>query len=434
MAFFKRKAAFEKEVEKAKDLLLCARRVYAYRCDVMKEKELQELRESQEGVKKLYSAKDGDESVLKKANNRLDAIMKKCGGKIYPVTFWSDNIETLLVAAILAIGIRTFFMQPFTIPTNSMYPTYNGMTSVTYIGEKVGVLKRIMRKVAFGASHYDIKAPMSGEVKIPLFSPEEGLGYFGSIRYRGVKGRKWFGLLPEKSREYTFYVGGEPVRFSVPLEFSIRKQFSVEDMVRQMYYADMQDFDQVLQEMGFSGNIESGPMGIVLNTGVHVNARESVLNFDILRGDMLLVNRFIYHFRKPKVGEPVIFRGENIKGMKDFQGNPVEKYFVKRLVGLGGDVLEVKPPALYRNGKPIEGAPAFEKNAEREGDYPGYTADKALELGRKERVLRGHFYGMGDNSPNSSDSRYWGPVPIKEVIGTPSLIFYPFTKRWGIAK
>jgi signal peptidase I len=41
---------------------------------------------------------------------------------------------------------------------------------------------------------------------------------------------------------------------------------------------------------------------------------------------------------------------------------------------------------------------------------------------------------MGDNSGNSQDSRYWGFVPLKDAIGRPVVIYYPFTKRWGPAR
>jgi signal peptidase I len=88
---------------------------------------------------------------------------------------------------------------------------------------------------------------------------------------------------------------------------------------------------------------------------------------------------------------------------------------------------------LYRNGKPIDGAAAFGKNARKEGLYPGYTADGLLGFGQVVTVPQKSFFALGDNSPRSKDSRYWEYVPEKDVVGRPLFIYYPLTTRWGPA-
>ena len=114
------------------------------------------------------------------------------------------------------------------------------------------------------------------------------------------------------------------------------------------------------------------------------------------------------------------------------------------------DTLEVRkpqlvsdgaPPAaagdegqLYRNGRPITGAAAFGKNSRKDGLYPGYTASGLLDFGQVVHVPAQSYFAMGDNSPKSKDSRYWGFVPEKEVVGRPIFIYYPLTSRWGPAK
>jgi signal peptidase I len=62
---------------------------------------------------------------------------------------------------------------------------------------------------------------------------------------------------------------------------------------------------------------------------------------------MLFVNRMSYHFSFPKVGDPFVFRTRTIEGLRHD-----DKYFIKRLVGLPGDVLQVEGATLYRNGAP----------------------------------------------------------------------------------
>ena len=107
---------------------------------------------------------------------------------------------------------------------------------------------------------------------------------------------------------------------------------------------------------------------------------------------------------------------------------------MKRLVGEPGDTLQVKGTTLYRNGSPITGSAAFAANAGQVGEYPGYEAYQALANGQTVTVPAHGYFAMGDNSPNSKDSRYWGAVPEKDVVGRPVLVYYPFTKRFGLAK
>ena len=119
-------------------------------------------------------------------------------------------------------------------------------------------------------------------------------------------------------------------------------------------------------------------------------------------------------------------------------GQQLEQYYIKRLVGRPGDVLEVREPVLYRNGEPIEGSIAFAANARREGKYGGYFNGPApgtyLARGEKITVPPRSYFAMGDNSGNSQDGRYWGYVPGKDVVGRPLFVYYPFTRHWGPAR
>lgn len=426
--FFK-KSQLKKEKEKATELIRLAQKVYDYRRDLIEPNDLKELEDATRSLEEIRKKKDISVAELKAARARLHIIAKKTGDKIYPVNIWADNSEMILVAAILALGIRTFFLQPFTIPTNSMYPSFYGMTSEVYKTEnqKPSLAKRIFRSITIGASNYDIKAPTSGEVSIPLFLPNDPLNAMGAIRFEKVTGWKWF-ILPTPMRQYILYVGDKPAKIIVPWDFRL------EDIVQQTYYPDLDSFNQVLEHSSQSRQIILVNGVPLMKTGKTLSASQSILDFDILSGDMLFVDRFSYHFRYPKVGEPFVFKAINIEGMRDIYGKPEDKYFIKRLAGVGGDVIEIKEPTLYRNGAPITGAPAFGFNSKQEAPYTGYKAYKALAPGLQEKVPQGYFYALGDNSSHSSDSRYWGFVPEKEVIGRAVFIFYPFTKRWGIAQ
>lgn len=423
MFFIKSKE--KKDREKAVELVRLGQKVYDYRHDILKDSDVTELRRAIESLKKKLKDKEASLEEVKKGRDRLHKIAKKCGGSLYPVGFWAENSEMFLVAAILALGIRTFFLQPFTIPTNSMYPSYYGMTSKVYTSEeqKPGLVKRAMRAVFFGSSNYTVKAKGEGELLIPILSRGGGLG---SIKYERARGFKFF-ILPIPKRLYTFYVGGEPVKVTVPWDFSL------DDVVRQMYYPELDSYPDMLRRASALGNITMVNGEAVIKTGIELTSGDKVLDFDILGGDMLFVDRVSYHFRKPKIGDPIVFRTEKIERMRKPDGSPEEKYFIKRLVGLGGDELEVREPVLYRNGEPIEGAEAFNKNSDKEGLYGGYLATMDLSSGETQTVPEGYFYAMGDNSYHSADSRFWGAVPEKEAVGKAIFVFYPFNKRWGIS-
>ena len=69
-------------------------------------------------------------SELEEKAKAVDEALQKSGGLYYHKKGWVENAEMLLVAAIVVIGIRSFFLQPFIIPTNSMYPSFYGMQPI----------------------------------------------------------------------------------------------------------------------------------------------------------------------------------------------------------------------------------------------------------------------------------------------------------------
>jgi signal peptidase I len=246
-------------------------------------------------------------------------------------------------------------------------------------------------------------------------------------------------IFPTTLHEYAFSVAGQTASVQVPGEFE--GEFA--DVLDETFAGEWGSFAEAVR----AGSQRSGREGTVVNlrgnnyraywvaTGKHVKKGENILSFDILSGDLLFVERVSYNFVAPQVGSGFVFRTENIHSdqMADASGNQIKQYFVKRLVGTPGDELEVRAPALYRNGKPIEGSPAFGWNAERKGLYPGYTYAGLLGAGETLKVPEGSYFAMGDNSPRSKDSRMWGFVPEKDVVGRPLFIYYPLTKRWGLA-
>lgn len=405
--------------ENAANWLELAEKVYHFRRDVLPAAQVAELQGQIAGLQALLKEKAGAER-LKLAIERLEEVLRRTGGAIYPKTALVENVEFFLVAALVILGIRTYFVQPFKIPTNSMWPTYNGMTAEVWRNpaERPGALGRVGRFLAFGAQRREMVAPDTGPVTIPVRAGD------GRIYFEAKPGRKWL-VIPTTVREYTFFVNGHPVQLRVPLDFDFDQAFH-----------DATGIDAA--QLAWRAMAPSVGLGAVREIPVDLKAvkGEPFLAFDIITGDQLFVDRVTYHFARPKVGQGFVFRTDHIDSphMRDQAGNQVEQYYIKRLVGGPGDKLEIRSPMLYRNGEPISGSDAFRANNRREGRYRGYANSGLLSTGEVLTVPEEKFFALGDNSYNSLDGRFWGFVPAKDVVGRPLFVYYPFTSHWGPAR
>ena len=433
----------------AANWLELAEKVYHFRRDVLSPTDVADLQAKSAQLRTSLKERS-DVSKLKLGIEALEETLRRTGGKIYPKSSFVENIEFLLVAAIVILGIRTYFIQPFKIPTNSMWPSYFGMTPQVYPTPKDEPSKPMQaaRFLLLGASSRRIDAPADGEVLLPV-----GGGQGRSVFYnRIVSGRTWL-VLPTKLREYVILVDGVPVTFRVPLDFDF--DWTVHDA----FFPDQPSLGVAVEKAIRARQAEVRTVMIdgraetlrVIRTGKRVRKGERVLSFDVLTGDQLVVDRMSYHFVRPSVGSGFVFRTGNIPGLSSDYG---DQYYIKRLVGTPGDRIEIRSgvsstsdnaggnrstsdasTVLMRNGRPIdEHAGAFRKNNEREGLYGGYQPGGILELGQVATIPDGKFLALGDNSRNSLDGRSWGFVPGKDVVGRPLWIYYPFTNRWGPAK
>ncbi len=412
----------------AQDWLELADKVFSYRRDVLAEAERSSLAEATGEVRQLLKDK-ADTARLKLGIDSLEAVLRRCGGQHYPKSGLVENVEFFLVAAIVILGLRAFYVQPFKIPTNSMWPSYFGMTGRVYAtpAEEPSKLEQAFGFASVGASPRRIDAPDTGEVLLPLGGSGRGI-----VSFSEAPGRSWL-VLPAKMREYHLFVGQRAAMVKVPLDFDM------DWVLRDAFFpGDKRSLSEIAMAARDSGqiveasvNTTAGPKrALFLRTGKQVRAGERMLSFDILTGDQLFVDRVSYHFMQPKVGDGFVFRTGNIPYLAKLGG---DQYYIKRHGGLPGDELKIERPVLYRNGEPITGAPAFGKNATGEDNYVGYRAEGNFAGGATVKVEPDRYMAMGDNSANSLDGRYWGTVPKKDAIGRPLFIYYPFTKRWGPA-
>jgi signal peptidase I len=166
----------------------------------------------------------------------------------------------------------------------------------------------------------------------------------------------------------------------------------------------------------------------------------------LIVGDHLLVNKFIYgiripivdrfliQFKKPKRGDILVF-----KWPKD-----ESKDFIKRVIGIEGDVIEIRNDILYINGQKVvtEFVSKYNDNdiseADRCEEYlednKHYILDQYVKYEDfgPVTVPENSVFVMGDNRDNSQDSRYWGFVTLNKIKGKALIIYWswPSWKRW----
>jgi len=158
-------------------------------------------------------------------------------------------------------------------------------------------------------------------------------------------------------------------------------------------------------------------------------------------GDHVFVDKVSWNFRAPRRGEVMVFNTRGITALQQ------DTHYIKRLCGLPGETLGIHPPDLLIDGKAVRSPRGIERVAGGEStpageQYAGYqlvdprspekgylrTADDVFKLADDQ------YFAMGDNTMNSRDSRYWGAVPRKNLLGPGLVVYWPFSRRWGVIR
>lgn len=138
----------------------------------------------------------------------------------------------------------------------------------------------------------------------------------------------------------------------------------------------------------------------------------------LIEGDRILVNKFIYgaripftELRLPELKEPQ--RGDVVVFVypKD-----ISRDFIKRFIAAEGETIQIKHGKIFLDDRPLDN-PKFARHYSNRGDY-GAEGSKVI-------IPAENFYVLGDNSMSSQDSRFWGFVPNKYLIGKAFLIYWP---------
>ena len=343
----------------------------------------------QREIQKARNALHARTPDLPAVADALGAAYQKCFPYEKPSAL-KENVEVILVALVVAMGVRAYLLQPFKIPTGSMQPTLNGITVRPVTDRERTWWYRAIAFPVFGERMLRYTAEADGRIE---WAREAKLN---PLHYGGRQG--FLNFLPMDATEFS--VGG--TKYWFPAE-------------RRKFEAD------VLQPIG-SGR----PL---LEPGRTYRRGEVILDCIVQSGDQLFVDRFSYHFRKPARSDVFVFETH------DIPVNMPGDFYIKRLAGLPGDALEIYDPNLWVNGKEAA-EPAFARVASCRDGYRGYTSRAYSQQylkgpGDVKQLGSREYFALGDNSFASADSRMWGIVPYKNIVGRGFFVYWPLTRHFG---
>ena len=326
--------------------------------------------------------------------------------KPYPNAGWRENIEVILVAVGVAMAIRTFFIQPFKIPTGSMQPTLFGVTSDNLINDPSAQIPTGFERIKEwfeGISYLHVVAEADGQLH-PVAYYRNGMAQ----------------------------VAQPPVKFLI---FTISQSF---------------DLGGVRQTMWFPPDLGEQPLEFRCGLDPdHVYHKgEDVIKLRMSAGDHLFVDRLTYNFRKPQRGEIIVFATAGTKIEKQ------DEFYIKRLTVLPGERVQlgndrhmiVNGQRLDRNTPHFENVYGFDPaTPPRESRFSGHVNGLVAQqfnlypnlaplFPDQDTVFTNtgeNLMVFGDNTCNSSDSRVWGTLPASNVIGKSFFVYWPFTSRFG---
>src|SRR5438094_10032217 len=142
-----------RSIKHARLLIRHAEKLMRYRCDVLSETALADIRHQIEALER--SIKERDLPGVRENSERLDALVAEHSPS-HREAGWRENCEVILVAIVVAVGVRSYFLQPFKIPTGSMQPTLNGIIGHPRTAPIPNILRQIADFVILGRNYIDV--------------------------------------------------------------------------------------------------------------------------------------------------------------------------------------------------------------------------------------------------------------------------------------
>ncbi len=402
-----------KHVKQGRQFVKDARKLLAYKRDLWTAAQIADFEKE---IGALEQACDvGEKGAIEAAAKELDV---QCGKNLPPVqdAGWRENCEVFLVAIVVALGVRTYFIQPFTIPTASMSPTLYGIIGHPTKDAPPNFVVQLFQTAAFGRGWLDTVAK-DDETVVNVTE----VSRFFLFTYTRVETRR------------DDLQGGNTYMIHAPR-------------------------DTLFAHFGLgSRGYQRG---------------EPLVRGYVDTGDHVFVDKFTYNFRTPRRGDVFVFNTQKLPTIerrhpasnlsdrndpRDFDlattaafadrlhtladMSKPSQFYIKRLVGTPGDELRIEPPRLFVNGQPAEGR-AFARVMAAQDGYEGYGLGvpgnflmPILQSPQDRYTIPDwHYFAMGDNSYHSSDSRDWGPVPQQNIMGRGLFVYWPFASHWGLIR
>lgn len=397
--------------KEAKHLYKGSKKFLHYKRDLLKEDRVDEIESRRLDL--LGAMKSGEKEAAAEAGKQLRATCEQAMPRATRQNGWEENVEVIFVALVVALGLRAYVLQPFRIPTGSMQPTLNGIVieqdenfEMPWFG------KRVFDWAFNGMSHQDIIADRDKQVV-------------------GTRDASWFLF----TRTEVLFNDGS--RLKIPSATG-----------------------EVDSELGVK-SFRDPTSGRIQKRGKSFKAGEPILRGTITTGDLVLVDKFSYHFRKPKRGEVFVFDTRAIPTHGEVSGvmggQSGGQHYIKRLCAIPGDEISIDPPYLLSKGV-ILNESGIKRVAEAQGDYAAGVRERrqsgygfavgARANGFARAPLEGpddvfklkadappalrEYAAFGDNTGNSLDSRYWGEVHGFNVVGPALISLWPFgSGHWG---
>ena len=399
-----------------------AKKFLNYKRDLLEEEKIEAIEAGRSDL--LAAVKAGDREAAASAEKTLTQACEKALPRYTRQNALEENIEVFFVAIVIALGIRAYYLQPFRIPTGSMQPTLNGIK-----GEYVEK------------------------------------GEFPNIAVRGVdmllRGRTY--LHEELDRDRTFASSNldECVKQVQRWNFFTYTYLYFTDGVLAVHAPR----DVVLNEMGLKDKLGLAPgrngaqiRNLTLPKGTVVASGFTD------SGDLVLVDKVSYHFRRPRRGEVFVFDTRGIEGIHRNSGpQGAGSHYIKRLAAVPGDTLSIgrkgelfidgkeaserrlqmvmKAEGPYQGEKPYQLAQPFYNGTPAVDSYSDSVtlANREDNLGAGkttiEASLQREYFALGDNTDNSLDSRYWGTVKEFNLVGPALFSLWPVRSgHWGFIR
>jgi len=378
-----------------------ARKRLSYNLDLWPVAKVDEFQGAINGLTEAVKAKNKTE--IEAGEKKLEDLCNElCPTK--PDAWISENVEVFLVAFIVALGIRTFILQPFTIPTSSMFPTLCGVMGVKTELEPPNAATQVWDFIARGRTWHNVVA--EEDETITSVTEEARGGWRRIFTYTAIR------TVGDSSRtEHIYYVN------------------------------EMRDPVEATWGVGEEGGRKS-------MVGLSFKKGQPIVRGYTTTGDHVFVDKISYNFRTPTRGEVIVFTTADIEGQREpvtgqLRGappRPPSQFYIKRLGGEPGDTLRIAPPMLFVNGKEasewtfkrvIESAAGSDYRGYSNRSEDGRAFPRLGSPGATFTVPAHQYFALGDNSYNSWDSRGWGPVPERNFMGPGLLVYWPFLRDKG---